>query len=92
MNNIELHKKYLLLFINRLAGTGYETIQEAPAESVVFLSAINYIDIVTPFIQEDIAKGLSRNIIMRKYNITLQTCRTVSRRLGGCKSVNTVKS
>ncbi len=69
--DVNVRAKYLLKFYNRVAGQSKESISEMPVEVLDLLSKIKYPELVRPFVLEMKQKGMGRESIAQRLNITV---------------------
>lgn len=84
-NQLVEHKRLeemIVRYYNEIAGTNVLTYDEIPEQAQVFLSGIEYRDLIRPFVLKDLRKGLEPKIISLRYRIKRSTIRGIGRQFG----------
>lgn len=73
-------KHFTVEFYNRISGESVERFEDIPEDVIIFLSRIDYIVLIEPFVVESMEEGLNNFQCMRRYNITEGYARSFRRK------------
>ena len=78
-------QKYLILYYNRVTGSSVSRLDQIPYEPLKFLGSLDYLDLIKPFVIEDLERGSSRDQIAIKYGVSEDFGRGVGETIGRFK-------
>lgn len=80
--NLKRYEHFILEFYNRIAVQELDRYEQIPADVRVFLSYLDYEDIIKPFASEDLAGGSSRENVSIKYGVSASISRRIGQKCG----------
>lgn len=82
MEHLENYNKWQLRYYNRIAGESLTSCDQIPVDRQKDLCLMDYMEIIRPFVNDDLIKGASLFFIAIKYGIEKHQARSIAIQLG----------